>query len=147
MFDQYQNYAAAQHGRVRDARNVPTGRTFNPGRPYQVWANTFNQKMINADDPRVPHTPVEDRAQGTQHVANGFLDRMIAHDDLQLHGRRKSGSFARAYRVAGLGDAIDVDIGEARIINNEPFYKNPYFIGAGVVAAGAAAWLLLRRKR
>jgi hypothetical protein len=84
------------------------GQYFNPGTQYQVWADTFNSKMINSDDPRVPYTPVADMARGSQIEANDFLERMTRHDDLQLRGVvgsvfRRSGSMSRAMRVRGLG--------------------------------------------
>lgn len=108
MFNKYQDAADGQNNRVRRSQNVVVGQHLNPGVPYQAWADTFNDKMINADDPRVPYTPIEDMAHGSQEEANGFLNRITAADDLQLRGLgklRRSGSFARSVRtVRGLGD-------------------------------------------
>jgi len=118
MFDRYQSYAKSMNSRVVRSQNVPVGQTFNPGQPYQAWANTFNTKMIHSDDPRVPNTPVQDMADDWQDQANGMLDRIRNSDDLQLSGLRgsrglgsigpfirPSGSLARAVRMRGLGDA------------------------------------------
>ena len=101
MFTKYQDYANGMNSRVLRSQNVSVGQSFYPGRPYQAWADTFNTKMINADDPRVPHTPVENMARGSQDQADGFLNRMTAADDLQLRGLgyiRPSGSMARNIR-------------------------------------------------
>jgi hypothetical protein len=108
MWNQYQSTANAQNNRVRRSQNVRVGQEFNPGRPYQAWADTFNNKMINSDDPSVPHHPIENMAAGSQDQADGLLNRITASDDLQLRGLgylRRSGSMARAVRnVRGLGD-------------------------------------------
>jgi hypothetical protein len=153
-FDKQQGYADDALSRIRRARNVPVGQRLEPGDPYQQRADGLLTMARGARNISTPYTPIERRAQGSQDQANGFLNRMIDHDDLQLSGLvRRSGSLARATRIVGLGTLGDTaPVATSSPIDVYPapvaWYQNPYYLaGIGTVVGGGLLWLALRKKR